>query len=176
MLHAPQRACTTAGVHPIKHAFAEWHIAPVTRKTPIFRPMSRTFKLPGGGSDAMVPSLWKTSTRCFHAPLFVKIVPELSYESKLLQTRYRRNRMFVLRGLREKWERERKRRRRKRIHTHRSRITILGVLLDRSIDIGSSFHREASREKKKFFSPYLMIYFSSHFTNDKRLWNGGERS
>ena len=73
-------------------------------------------------------------------------------------------------------ERERKRRRRKRIHTHRSRITILGVLLDRSIDIGSSFHREASREKKKFFSPYLMIYFSSHFTNDKRLWNGGERS
>lgn len=36
------------GVHPIKHAFAEWHIAPVARKTPIFRPMSRTFKLPAG--------------------------------------------------------------------------------------------------------------------------------
>ena len=38
----------------------------------------------------------------------MKIVPELSYEWKLLQTRYRRNRMFVLRGLREKRERERK--------------------------------------------------------------------
>ena len=161
MLHAPQRACTTAGVHPIKHAFAEWHIAPVTRKTPIFRPMSRTFKLPGGGGDAMVPSLWKTSTRCFHAPLFVKIVPELSYESKLLQTRYRRNRMFVLRGLREKRERERerKRRRRKRIHTRRSRITILGVLLDRSIDIGSSFHREASRAKEIFFTLSNDLFF-----------------
>ena len=120
MLHAPQRACTTAGVHPIKHAFAEWHIAPVTRKTPIFRPMSRTFKLPGGGGDAMVPSLWKTSTRCFHAPLFVKIVPELSYESKLLQTRYRRNRMFVLRGLREKREREREKKKKKKKNTYAS--------------------------------------------------------
>lgn len=44
----------------------------------------------------------------------MKIVPELSYESKLLQTRYRRNRMFVLRGLREKRERERERKRRRK--------------------------------------------------------------
>lgn len=78
------------------------------------------------------------------------------------------------RGLREKRERGKKKKKKNTSDTRRSnwRITILGVLFDQSIDIENSFYYEVSRAKE-IFSPYLMIYlFSSHFTNDKRLWKG----
>lgn len=168
------------GVHPIKHAFAEWHIAPVARKTPIFRPMSRTFKLPAG------------VTRWFHP--FEKLQRDVSssrYSWKSFPPFPNRNsptnrncckRVTVeiacssswIKGRERERERGKKKKKKNTSDTRRSnwRITILGVLFDQSIDIENSFYYEVSRAKE-IFSPYLMIYlFSSHFTNDKRLWKG----
>lgn len=161
------------GVHPIKHAFAEWHIARVvTRKSPIFRPMSRTFKLPAGVTRwNTVPSRLKNFNEMFSprysresSPPFPKR-NSLTRESKLLRTR--QNRMFV--GLRKKREREGERKKEEKEEF------LEFFSIDRpSIPSRARFITRC-HEPKKFFSFCLMIYifFSSHFiTNDKRLWEG----